>query len=229
MVVPKLKHNTMASAASKKKAAIALGKFRYRALSRYNNRYVPKNKQIHYHVRRITALRESDFSVDTAGGGGAFYRGLSFHLDDLEGYLELKNLYDQYTITKVVLDFNWTLTATSGNGPNASYSPQINFIRDYDDASTPAAGDFRESGRVIRHRLTANNNFRIALRPAVASAMYKIGGVTFGYGPKWKQRIDMANTAVPHFGGKLQVLCPPTNVGFIQVTAKYYVSCYQTR
>ena len=229
MVVQKLKHNPSSTAVSKRAARMALSKFRYRGLSRYNNRYVPKTKQTHYHVRRISALREGDFSVDTLSGLGAYYRALSFHLDDLEGYNELKNLYDQYTITKVVLDFNWTLTATSGSGPNASYAPQINVIRDYDDANTPVASNFRESGRVIRKRLTANNNFRIALRPAVASAMYKIGGVTFGYGPKWNQRIDMANTAVPHFGVKLQVLCPATNVGFVQVTAKYYVSCYQTR
>lgn len=189
---------------------------------------VAKNRQTHFHVRRITALREGDFSVDTSSALGAYYRGLSFYLHDLQGYSELTALYDQYMITKVVLDFQWTIVATTGDGPNASYSPQLNLYRDYDDANTPTGPDFRESSRVIRRRLTANNPFRIAITPAISSPVYKTG-VTFGYGPKWKQKIDMANPDVPHYGAKMQIIVPSANVGFVQVTAKYYVSCFQTR
>lgn len=190
----------------------------------------PKNKQTHFHVRRISALREGDFSINTATGTGEYFRGLSFGLSDLEGYTELTALYDRYRITKVVLDFQWTLTNTVAGavGPNASYAPQINLFRDYDDDITPTAIMFRESGRVIRKRLTANNNFRIAITPAVSVPRYKTGA-TWGYGPQWKQNIDMANPHVPHYGAKLQLICPQIDVGFVQVTAKYYVSCYQTR
>jgi len=190
---------------------------------------VPKSKQTHFHIRRITALREGDFSVDTSSALGAYYRGLSFYLHDLQNYTELTALYDQYCITKVVLDFQWTIVDTgTTNGPNASYSPQLNLYRDYDDANTPTGPDFRESSRIIRKRLTANNPFRIAITPAISSPVYKTG-VTFGYGPKWKQKIDMANPDVPHYGAKMQIVCPQVNVGFVQVTAKYYVSCFQTR
>ena len=199
----------------------AIGK----AIRKYN---MPKSKQVHFHVRRINTIKESDFSVDTSTGLGAYYRGLGFRLSDLQDYTELSHLYDRYVITKVVLDFQWTLVATSGQGPNASYAPQLNLVKDYDDEATPNDAYFRSSGRNIRKRLTANNPFRIAITPAVSNTMYSSLGFN-GYGPKWKTQIDMNDVDVPHFGAKVQILCPATNVGFVQCTAKYYVSSYQTR
>ena len=197
--------------------------WRRRALRQYA---VPKTKQVHYHVRRIATGTETNFSIDTSGGLGEYLRGASFKLSDLQQYGELTALYDRYMITKVVLDFQWTITATSGSGPNASYAPQLNLIKDYTDASTPSSGDFREQS-VIRKRLTANNPFRISLTPAVSQAIYQ-SAVSTGYGPKWKTQIAMSDWAVPHYGVKYQIICPQTNVGFIQVTAKYYVSCYDS-
>lgn len=191
----------------------------------------PKNKQTHFHIRRINTTIESGFSVDTSGGIGAYHRAISFKLSDLENYTELSSLYDQYMITKVVLDFQWTLTGVSdagGIGPNASYSPQLNFIRDYTDSTVAVAADFRESSRVIRKRLTANNPFRLALTPAVQSEVYESALAT-AYSPKWHQRVSMADFNVPHYGVKFQILCPALDVGFVQCTAKYYVSCYQTK
>jgi len=203
------------------------GRTTRRALAIYKT---PKSHQVHFHVRRINTIKETDFSVDTATALGQYYRGLSFRLSDLQDYTELSHLYDQYVITKIVLDFQWTLTSVAGmaNGPNASYSPQLNLVKDYDDDSTPNDAYFRSSGRNIRKRLTANNPFRIAITPAVSNTVYSSLGFN-GYGPKWKQKIDMNDIDVPHYGAKVQILCPQTNVGFIQCTAKYYVSCYQTR
>lgn len=196
-----------------------------KAIRKYN---MPKTKQVHYHVRRITAIKEGDWNIDTSSGLGAFYRGISFRLSDVQDYTELGHLYDRYMITKVVLDFQWTLVATSGSGPNASYAPQLNLVKDYDDDATPNDAYFRSSGRNIRKRLTANNPFRIAITPAVSNTMYSSLGFN-GYGPKWKTQIDMNDQDIPHYGAKIQILCPQTNVGYIQVTAKYYISCYQTR
>ena len=196
-----------------------------KAIKRYNT---PKNKQVHFHVRRINTIKEGDWNIDTASGLGMYYRGLGFRLSDLQDYTELSHLYDRYTITKVVLDFQWTLTATSGNGPNASYAPQLNLVKDYDDEATPNDAYFRSSGRNIRKRLTANNPFRIAITPAVSNTVYSSLGFN-GYGPKWKSQIDMDDVDVPHFGAKIQILCPQTNIGYVQITAKYYVSCYQSR
>lgn len=196
-----------------------------KAIKKWN---VPKIKQTHFHIRRITTGIETNFSVNTSGGEGEFLRAATFKLSDLQAYGELYNIYDQYMITKVVLDFQWTITATSGSGPNASYAPQLNYIRDYTDGDTPTSGLFRESSRVHRKRLTANNPFRIALTPAVQSTMYQ-SAVTSGYAPKWNQRLSMEDFAIPHYGLKYQIICPTTDVGFIQVTAKYYVSCYQTQ
>lgn len=196
-----------------------------RAIRRYN---VPKNKQTHFHVRRITALKEGDWNVDTDSGTGAYYRALAFRLSDLQDYTELAALYDQYMITKIVLDFNWTLVPVGTSGLNPSYSPQMNLVKDYDDDTTPDGAYFRSSGRNIRKRLTANNPFRIAITPAVNIQAYQ-SLTSSGYIPKWKQRIDMSDIDVPHYGAKIQILCPATSNGYIQITARYYVSCFQTR
>lgn len=205
-----------------------------RAIRQYK---VPKNKQCHYHVRRITATgapigasSEADFSIDCNNADSAIYRGLQFTLADLEGYTELTTLYDQFMITKVVIEMLWTITGSDAGvvGPNPSMSPYVNCIRDYDDSSTPTATSFRESGRIKRMRLTANRRHIITLTPAVLGVKYKsITGSA--YGPMWKQRIDMADPTTPHFGLKLQLIKVPLRLGYVQVTAKYYVSCYQTR
>ena len=113
-------------------------------------------------------------------------------------------------------------------GPNASYAPQLNLVKDYDDDTTPDDAYMRSSGRVIRRRLTANRPFRIAITPAVLGQVYK-SAVATGYAPKWNTKIDMADPSTPHYGCKFQLVLPATDIGFIQVTAKYYVSCYQTR
>lgn len=199
-----------------------------RALKQYS---VPKNKQTHYHVRRIGTLSEGDFSIDVNTNDSQYYRGLSFRLNDLEGYTELTRLYDRYVITKVVLEWIWTITTPSGagaSGPNASLTPYINVVRDYDDNVIPDATYFRESGRNIRRRLVPNRRVRIALTPAISQPIYKTG-LTFGYGPKWKASVDCANPDIPHFGLKIQVNKPPIALGYIQCTAKYYVSMFQTR
>lgn len=198
---------------------------------------VPKNKQTHYHVRRITASgaplgssSEADFSIDCNNGDSAIYRGLQFTLGDLEGYTELTQLYDQYMITKVVVEFLWTITGSDAGvvGPNPSMSPYVNCIRDYDDANTPTSTNFRESGRVKRLRLVANKRHILALTPAVLGMRYQSATST-AYGPQWKQRIDMADAATPHYGLKIQLIKCPLRLGYVQVTARYYVSCYQTR
>lgn len=191
---------------------------------------VPKNKQVHYHVRRINTLSESDFSIDCNNASSNIYRGLAFRLSDLQDYTELTQLYDRYTITKVVLEWIWTLTGTDAGvvGPNASMAPYVNLVRDYDDDDTPTSDYFRSSGRNIRRRLVANRTCKIALSPAVSRATYNTVAST-GYGPAWKVPIDCANDSVPHFGLKVQLIKVPLRLGYVQCTAKYYVSCYQTR
>ena len=88
-------------------------RFRKRKISKAIKLYnVPKNKQVHYHIRRITTGTESNFSINTSGGEGEFLRAASFNLSQLQSYGELYNIYDQYKITKVVLDFQWTIKPT---------------------------------------------------------------------------------------------------------------------
>lgn len=218
----------------KSKSKYAKRKYVKRAVKQYS---VPKNKQTHYHVRRITASgapigasSEADFSIDCNNGDSAIYRGLQFTLADLEGYTELTTLYDQFCITKVVMEFLWTITGSDAGvvGPNPSMSPYVNCIRDYDDSNTPTSTVFRESGRVKRLRLTANRRHILTLTPAVLGMKYQ-GPATTSYGPQWKQRIDMADSLTPHFGLKIQLIKCPLRLGYVQVTAKYYVSCFQTR
>lgn len=203
-------------------------RFVRKAVKQYS---VPKNKQTHYHVRRIGTITEADFSQDVNDNLTLYYQAHTFQLDDLEGVADLTRLYDRYMITKVVLEWIWTITTPSGagaSGPNASLTPYINVIRDYDDNTLPTQTTMRESGRVIRKRLLPNRPTRIAITPAVLSPMYQTGLVN-GYGPRWKQSIDMLNASVPHYGLKVQIVKPPIALGYIQCTGKYYVSCYQTR
>ncbi len=237
MVAGKLiKYNRKAHAASTIQRAFRGRKRKIvrKAIKQYQ---VPKNKQTHFHVRRISATvqtpgasSEADFSIDCNNADSQIYRGLQFTLADLENYTELTSLYDQYMITKVVLEFLWTLTGTDAGvvGPNPSMAPYVNCIRDYDDSVTPTQPVFRESGRVKRLRLTANKRHIIALTPAVLGMRYKSVTGT-AYGPQWKQRIDMADPTTPHYGLKIQLNKVPLRLGYVQVTAKYYVNCYQTR
>ena len=60
----------------------------------------------------IGASSETDFSMDLNNADSAIYRGLQFTIADLEGYTELTTLYDQFMITKVVVEFLCTITGS---------------------------------------------------------------------------------------------------------------------
>lgn len=160
-------------------------------------------------------------AVVTTSTLGVVTGSCTFSLASLPNYTEFTNLYDQYKINRVRVEFV----------PRASMSElgtgvgTVNFFTfiDYDDNTAP--GSFAELlQRPSLKRTKVTSRHTRTLRPCVAKPIYR-DGATFGYGTG-RGWIDCVNPDVPHYGLKYYAeqigSALATSAYDLQVT--YYVS-----
>ena len=168
-------------------------------------------------------------------------QGFEFKFSDLLGSGEFTALFDRYKIDRVVTTFQLInnpdayhapgiapLTATSTN-----FYPKMWYIHDYDDAVAEAIVVLKERVGVKCRILQPNKTITIVTKPAVAIQTYRTA-LTAGYGPKWNQYIDCAQTDVPHYGLKVafdtNAIDPVDTLPFrIRVENKYYFTLKDVR
>lgn len=133
----------------------------------------------------------------TAPGDVPINQTLSFKLTDVVNSSEFTTLFDQYRINKVAV----VLTPHGNSAELANLNRPILYSRvDYDDVTGYAnVNEMMESPNVRSSVGTSKHS--VVLRPAVAVPLYQ-SGVTFAYGPKWKQWVDCSYPSVPHYGVK---------------------------
>lgn len=189
------------------------------------------NLKIHHFKRKkiYTTLFASN-TVDTFGG---WYFGIS----DLPSTTDFANLYDQYRINKIVLNFiprNNVLNIPH----NATATPTIKipnmFIHpDYDDSTAPAS--FDEMLQNPRCKVVPmNRKFSLKFTPSSLTEVYN-NGITSTYSAKFKQWVDMASTVTRHYGVKYGIEtyavsgAPATNMFGYDVHLTMYFSCKGVR
>lgn len=189
---------------------------------------VPKGRQVHHHIR----WESVDSKIDLTGTASEVNLAKQFQVNLLQNISDLSSLYDQYRITKVVAYLDWSPldgAAQAFSQAENMYSPIVMFIRDYDDSNILTTAEMKERATTRQFRMRPGITKKIALTPAVLQEIYRSGS-TAAYAPKWKQKLDMANLDVPHYGLKFSVSNLNTaNLGKITIRFKYYVSCYNTR
>jgi len=175
---------------------------------------------------------------------GTTYAGqFQFTFQDILGYTEFQAMFDQFKITKAVVnlqlvtnpDSTWVLGGPSVAAPaqSTNWFPKFWYIRDYDGGSADSLAQIKERQGVKFFILRPNKEYRIALSPMVAVQTYRTATTT-GYAPK-KLYLDMANGVdVPHYGLNYVVdtlgIDPDNSYPFkIRYEIKFYFTCKDVR
>jgi len=165
-----------------------------------------------------------------------------FKFDDITGYSEFTSLYDSYKLTKVVMmiqlitnpDSTWALNTNSGANQQSNWFPRWWYVRD-GDGGTDTLATIKERSGVKCFVLRPNKIHRIVIKPKVLVQAYA-GSTSTGYLVKQSKSlfIDMANTAVPHYGLSSVIDTmgqdPSDTYPFkIRVEFKYFFTCKDVR
>lgn len=159
------------------------------------------------------------------------YHSATFSLNDIPNRLEFQNLFDQYRINAVVLE--WTYTAQPPTTPSGEYvTPMLHWCIDNNDATLPVSLTEMGEYKTYRHRpLVAGRPIRMKVYPKPLQMLYQ-SAVSTAYGPK-KMWINSSDFGVPHYGVKWaiegnQAAGTGENImGVLTIQTKYYIQCKQ--
>ena len=182
----------------------------------------------HTFVERFTS--SDNLVVNTAATATGLFK--SFNLDQIRQVASYKDLFEYYTIHKVVVEFRYksigniaTLGAVTSINPVNEVNPVLYFKVDHNDVSSDTLEVMKESCKTREHQFSSNKpNFSIQIKPAVLSEAYK-SSIATTYVPKWGQQLSTADGTVPHYGLKCYAVGyadSNTTPGSIQVSYKMY-------
>lgn len=165
----------------------------------------------------LSASRGAITTSTTIPAAGA----ITFILQDLPTYTDLVNLFDQYRILCVKVDFIMGGTTNPNTGP-----PGLVFTSlDYNDATAPASINEMvqyESSQVV----PIGQYFERTVRPRSAVAAYS--GVFTSFGNVYGQWYDASSSSVIHYGIKYFIPAISTSVYTLQPVAHYHIQCRST-
>ena len=172
----------------------------------YKKSGVSRGMSMHSFSRMKNTSQILTLSNNTAYANGSF----TFALNDLTNYTEFTNLFDQYKITKVQIEFKmhtnpYILYSTQPVGGAQAAAPitfpTIYLVNDHDDATALTLAEFKERQSVRRFVLAPNKIIKWSVKPAILNQLYRTA-VSTAYAPKYGQFIDCAQADVPHYGVK---------------------------
>lgn len=201
---------------------------------RYRRKPAYRRKRIMKRTRARLALNVHRFkrkvvlgNIIALNNGGATTNAataFSFKLTDLPQYTDFTNLFDQYKITGVKLDFipfadnvSWEV-ASNGAAVSAPGGPLM-IAADYDDVSVPASASDMLSRQNVKV-VPVGRRYQMFIRPKfndVANSTTVVPARGF---------IDCDTATAPHYGIKCWMAAPNvSNTSFTyQVWATYYVT-----
>lgn len=198
-----------------------------RRVRKYNRRYGRKRYGARKFARRAFGTgvtykfkrRQNEATSGTieADPGSAKFGAFGFYLSDTHNTSEFTNLFDQYKITGVKVEFvprtQPTIQSTGPQwDPNTStwvlppqqdtVVPNLYVTTDFDDINPPTTIDsVKEYQGSIR--VPMNRYRKIFIRPRPQMALFTSPGVSSGIGvPVRAPWLDCAQTGVPHLGLK---------------------------
>lgn len=172
---------------------------------------------------------------NTTVGQQLVFGSFEFKLSDLTQVSEFTQLYDSYMITKVILHISphWS---EAGIGIGRPYLPHLGFFLDYDENVSPTSeSEFQQ--RPGYKYMPLDKQIHISLRPRPAGVVQTGNGGTVVTATQFGKRqwIDLANTAVEHYGFKYMIdnsgskdidVGGVTQTGpLIKVNCEYHIMC----
>lgn len=165
-------------------------------------------------------------------GGGSN----GFRLVDLPNYSEFINLFDQYRIVKIDLQFipSWEGSNKSTSALADTCLPTLVTVEDHNDSNLlTSRADYQQYRTYRETILSAQRPVTITVKPQPAMAVFG-GGVFSSYAqPGDAVWLDTASYTVDHYGLKWAVIWPLAGTGvaagFLTVIAKYTLQMRDTR
>lgn len=162
---------------------------------------------------------------DNAVNSGVF--ATTFALSQVAGSAEIKSLFDNYRITRVMYRFlikrdpSQNAGAITGNG----LFPSIRWVHDFNDSAAISKVQMMQHAAMREFYFTEQRQHSkwYSLKPALLSTTYE-SGVTNAYSPVWRRFLDTSDDTAPHYGLK----CAWDNAYsgmIIQIEAKLVIEC----
>lgn len=147
-----------------------------------------------------------------------------FRLDDVNGVGELKSLFDNYRITKVLYRFVLDREVTSTTNQSGIF-PRINWVHDFNDGISISRNQMMQHAGMREHWF--NNNSQktrwYTLKCASLVQQYE-SSVATAYKPVWGSWVDTTDSAMPHYG--LKIAWDNLYAGWnIIMECKYVIEC----
>lgn len=187
----------------------------------------------HYFVERVEDTIKINSNTIAANGTLVTNYAKSFKMTDIGQWASYKALFDDYVLTKVVMELRYdylvestAIASTTAQALN-EIKPMLLIKTDHNDASTGETWDTMKYSEKSRQVQLGGNNRLIShvIKPAVQVEAYKTS-IASAYCPKWNQQIRTIDDTVPHYGVKIQVKTQPGpniyDFGAINVMYKYY-------
>lgn len=208
---------------------------RFRSKSRPPVRRKRKNKRkkkalaLKPHSFMERAEATIDLNSTTLGADGTLITGYgrSFKLDDINQVASYKELFDSFTINKVVAEIRYDITTSTmiaSNVGNPVY-PLLLLKNDHNDVGANAWQTMLESEKSRMVQMKPGQKISQIIKPAVQVEAYKTA-ISSAYNPKWNCELRSLDSATPHYGFKLQLKTAPGNanvdLGKLHITYKYY-------
>lgn len=191
-------------------------------------------KQVYPFKRFTTATVLTGSNV--VGGNGVVQGQRVFKLDDLTGYTEFVNLFDQYKIAAVKFRFRIVRdpsTLATGQFPDPASTvgvyPILRFVRDYDDTSVATLNELYQYPGMKEIVFSPDKPCSrwYYMKPARLDVGFE-STVNSSYHPVWKGFIDMASVTTPYYGLKYTSEQLWGNQ-FIVLECYYYLVCKNVR
>lgn len=128
----------------------------------------------------------------------------TFTLSQVANFGETVALFDNYRMTRVV--YRWVVSRNPDwftTTANRGWSVRVNWCHDFNDSS-PISTTLMYQRANMRELYLNNDRLTsrwYSIKPAILSQMYE-GLSATAYSPKWKQWMDTADNAAPHYGIK---------------------------
>ena len=173
---------------------------------------------------RTVAIKRT-YQATTVGTDTGTFKAIGaydFKLSYLPAYTDFTNLFDQYRIVKVKIEFIPNLTGNGAPGNPGLYSI-FHMAVDHTDVGTPA--NTAEILQYDQHRTVQPfKPFSMTFKPA-PSAQYFNTLTSSGYGPRAGAWIDGSSPAIAHYGLKYVWDCNSATatqmVPFVTVWAEF--------
>lgn len=191
--------------------------------TRISRGMVKINNNIHSFKRTVNS---ANILIDNTGYK---YGALTFKLSDLSNYTEFVNLYDQYRILGVKVEFRPRVTSADANPLSTlvQFGDLVTAI-DHNDSSAPGSQNELYAYKRMKTTNMLKGQTRY-IKPSVLIQMYE-SAISTGYGSKWRQWLDTNDYDVPHYGLKYAIA--PSNSATtvtIGVILTFYFQCKDFR